>query len=92
MSLLGEQVMKVEVGRVCEKGNHIALEAEDDFGACGSHYWATVYITVEKDRDGRDGDEIDAEALLEHLERLVKADEAHRWCGHEGGSSNVVQN
>lgn len=39
---------RILIGQVCEKGNHAALVGEDDYGVCGSHYYADIYVTVER--------------------------------------------
>lgn len=34
---------------MCEKGSgHISLAGEHDHGACGSHYYATVYVELDR--------------------------------------------
>ena len=46
-SLVGDEERGRElIGSVCEKGNHLAFLGEEDYGACGSHYFASIYISV----------------------------------------------
>lgn len=42
------------IGYVCEKGNHLSFDGYVDHGACGSHYYADIYVTVER-RTHEDG-------------------------------------
>ena len=63
---------RVEIGKVCYKGLHVALNGETDYGVCGSHYYATVYVTVEVDRPNPRGEEIALAAVAEEIRRRVE--------------------
>lgn len=63
---------RIEIGKVCYKGNHESFVGEVDHGACGSHYYATLYLTVEIDYPGR-GEEPDLQRYAANLEDLVRA-------------------
>lgn len=71
---------RIEIGKVCYKGNHLALHGEEDFGFCGSKYWATLYLTIEEDFPNPRGEEFSIEDAAEQLKRIVANAEAHAWC------------
>lgn len=71
---------RIEVGKVCEKG-HASWEGESDHGICGSHYYATIYLTIEEDWTPYLRDKVSTEQVTEELEKIVRDAEAHRWCG-----------
>lgn len=80
----GDRAMteRIEIGKVCYKGNHESFAGEVDHGACGSHYYATLYLTVEVDYPGR-GESPDLETYAAHLRELIEAGsealEAKAW-------------
>jgi len=56
---------RVEIGKMCEKGSgHLSLVGETDHGACGSHYYATVYIEIDRDSSREEVGEFEARATL----------------------------
>lgn len=73
---------RVAIGYVCEKGNHVSFVGEDL--SCGAHYYATIYVTLEKDRDSLRGDEPPA---LEHIKKYIgeafRDADAHAWCNEK---------
>ncbi len=77
------------IGYVCEKGNHVSLDGNSDHGFCGMHYYAEVYITVERiyHEDGTPhygrGQEPDLDEIAANIREAVVAQEAHGWCGYE---------
>lgn len=70
--------MKVEVGKICYKGNHTSYYGEADHGACSGHYWATIYLTVEEDRTNPRGEAVDPEYLKEQFTSMVRDAEETR--------------
>lgn len=67
------------IGKICEKGNHVDFHGEDM--ACGSHYYATIYLTVEKDRNSmRGGEPPSLGEIAGYIEKAMVDAEAHGWC------------
>lgn len=83
--------MKVDekrlIGYVCEKGNHVDLDGNPDYGVCSSHYYAEVYVSVErmKHEDGTPyygrGQEPDLNEIAKTIREAVVADDLHSWGG-----------
>lgn len=69
---------RILIGKVCYKGNHPSFDGEADYGACGSHYYADLYLTVEKTSPGR-GEEPNLEEIARDIRDAFKAAEAHSW-------------
>lgn len=69
---------RILIDKVCYKGNHPSFDGEADHGACGSHYYADTYLTVEKTSPGR-GDEPDLKEIAEDVARAFKGAEEHFW-------------
>lgn len=64
---------RVEIGRVCEKsGGHSYFIGDSDYGVCGSHEFATIYVTVEIDRTNSRGSTYTAEDAAEEIRHMVK--------------------
>lgn len=69
---------RVLVGKVCYKGNHPSFDGEVDYGTCGSHYYADLYLTVEKTSPGR-GEEPNLEEIAQDVAAAFRAAEGARW-------------
>lgn len=69
---------KILIGKVCYKGNHPSFDGEADYGTCGSHYYADIYLTVEKTSPGR-GDEPNLKEIAEDVARAFKDAEEAGW-------------
>jgi len=72
---------RVLIGHVCEKGDHLVLIGDSDYGVCSSHHYASIYVSVTEDRPSmRRGSFTAAEAaagieqLVERLERFSMTD------------------
>jgi hypothetical protein len=76
---------KIHIGSVCEKGNHLTLRGESDYGACGSHHYAEVYVIVERNvhEDGPRhygrGHEPDLASIAAEIASAASALEQKRW-------------
>lgn len=60
------------IGYVCEKGNHPSFDGYVDHGACGSHYYADIYVTVER-KTHEDGTPYYGRGQQPNLEGVAKA-------------------
>lgn len=72
---------RIEIGKVCEKGPHTDFAGNSDYGSCGNHYFGTIYLSVEQDREGRGEPLPDLAHIAAELRRIVRDAENHRWCG-----------
>lgn len=67
---------RVEIGRVCYKGPHLSLVGETDFGVCGSHDYARIYVTLEEDYPNPRGEVFTAQEAADEIARVVREHEA----------------
>lgn len=71
------------IGYVCEKGNHLALIGGDL--SCGSHYYAEVYVSVERMHhdDGTPhygrGQDPNLDEIASDIERVAAFHDANAW-------------
>lgn len=85
---------KVLIGYVCEKGNHVDLDGNSDYGSCGPHYYAEVYVSVERIRheDGTPyygrGQEPNLKEIASSIRSAVISEEAHGWCQYQEVAEN----
>ena len=75
--------MRVEIGRVCEKGPHSDFQGGSDYGSCGSHYYATIYVEVEQFRANPRGETYTAEEAATVIKRAFAEADAHSWCNYD---------
>lgn len=67
---------RVPIGKVCYKGNHASFRGEADFGCCGGHEYATIYVSVETDfPNPRGGETMSAEHAAVYIRRAFEAQE-----------------
>lgn len=72
--------MRVEIGKVCYKGGgHPAYHGDDDFGACGSKYYATIYVEVEEDYPNPRGEHYTSEDAARDIQLLVREAALRGW-------------
>lgn len=70
---------KIPIGKVCYKGPHASYLGESDYGACGSHEYGTIYISVEWEYPNPRGEVFDLNNVAEMIARLFEEDEIRRW-------------
>lgn len=71
---------RIEVGKVCYKGNHVYFVGDSDYGTCGSHEYATVYMSLEIDYPNPRGEKISLEDdIVSELRTIVQESEKFRW-------------
>lgn len=76
---------RIKIGSVCEKGNHSAFYGDSDYGACGDHYYADIYVVVERKvhEDGTPhygrGQDPDLEKIAKEIRDAMSDSEEYRW-------------
>lgn len=78
--MVGDEVRgRVLIGSVCEKGNHLAFRGEEDYGTCGSHYFASIYVSLSENwRSIRGQEPPSAEEVAQAISEIVAREEAAR--------------
>lgn len=83
MSATNNGRVRAHIGSICYRGSgnggHVALIGNSDYGACGSKYYAEVYVVVEAKPDW-EGEVKSAEDVAEYIAQVEADAEAHRWC------------
>ena len=81
---LGENMReRVAIGKICYKGPHIDLIGNSDYGSCGSHEYATIYITVEEDYPNPRGGGVELATIAAEIAEIVATAESHMWCASD---------
>lgn len=63
---------RVEIGKICEKSNgHLDWKGFDDYGVCGSHYFATIYASVIVHEPNRHHPNVSLDEISESLRQKI---------------------
>jgi hypothetical protein len=68
---------RIEIGRVCYKGPHAYFVGDPDYRVCGSHEYATIYLTIEQNLPNPRGEVYTLEEARERIAEAFAAAETH---------------